>query len=72
MPNRWIVVVGVPVGPEVGSGALLMHIDITAWVSERKADDELSPDRQMPVTLNSVSHTGHNLQSLSETVWPSA
>jgi DNA-binding CsgD family transcriptional regulator len=52
MPNRWIVVVGVPVGPEVGSGALLMHIDITAWVSERKADDELSPDRQMPVTLN--------------------
>jgi DNA-binding NarL/FixJ family response regulator len=29
-----------------------MHIDITAWVSERKADDELSADRQMPVTLN--------------------
>jgi hypothetical protein len=22
MPNRWIVIVGVPVGPEVGSGAL--------------------------------------------------
>jgi len=50
--NRWMVVVGVPVSAEVGSGALLMHIDITAWVSELKDDDELLPDRQTPVTLN--------------------
>jgi DNA-binding CsgD family transcriptional regulator len=51
-PKNWFVVVGVPVGADTSSGAILMHIDITAWVPERKDDDEMSRDWQMPVTLN--------------------
>lgn len=49
--KNWFVVVGVPVGADTNSGAILMHIDITAWVPESK-DDETSRDWQMPVTLN--------------------
>ena len=33
--QRWFVVVGVPVG-DIGSGAILMHIEITAWIPAGK------------------------------------
>ncbi len=43
-----IVVLGVPVSPEAGSGALLMHVDVSSWARHDTADDGW----QMPVTLN--------------------
>jgi DNA-binding CsgD family transcriptional regulator len=46
--QHWFTVLGVPVSPEVGSGAVLMHVDITAWMREGHRDRDL----QMPVTLN--------------------
>jgi DNA-binding CsgD family transcriptional regulator len=46
--QHWFTVLGVPVSPEVGSGAVLMHVDITAWMRDGRRDHDL----QMPVTLN--------------------
>jgi DNA-binding CsgD family transcriptional regulator len=46
--QHWFTVLGVPVSPEVGSGAVLMHVDITAWMHEGNHGD----DWPMPVTLN--------------------
>lgn len=43
-----IVVLGVPVSPEAGSGAILMHVDVSAWARPDTSDDGW----QMPVTLN--------------------
>lgn len=43
-----IVVLGVPVSPEAGSGAILMHVDVSTWTRQDTADDAW----QMPVTLN--------------------
>jgi len=43
-----IVVLGVPVNPEAGSGAILMHVDVSAWTRHDTSDDGW----QMPVTLN--------------------
>lgn len=43
-----IVVLGVPVSPEAGSGAVLMHVDVSAWTRHDTQDDGW----QMPVTLN--------------------
>ena len=43
-----IVVLGVPVNPETGSGAVLMHVDVSAWARQDTPDDSW----QMPVTLN--------------------
>jgi DNA-binding CsgD family transcriptional regulator len=43
-----IVVLGVPVSPEAGSGAVLMHVDVSAWARQDAQDDAW----QMPVTLN--------------------
>ena len=50
--KRWFVVVGVPVSAAIGSGAVLMHIDISAWVPEAKDGDGESQNWQTPVTLN--------------------
>jgi DNA-binding CsgD family transcriptional regulator len=47
--TQWFVMLGVPVSVDAGSGAVLMHVDITPWVP----DDEDTPyDRQAPLTLN--------------------
>jgi DNA-binding CsgD family transcriptional regulator len=43
-----VVVLGVPVSPEAGSGAVLMHVDVSAWARHDTADDAWP----MPVTLN--------------------
>jgi DNA-binding CsgD family transcriptional regulator len=43
-----IVVLGVPVSPEAGSGAVLMHVDISPWARPDAQDQSW----QMPVTLN--------------------
>jgi DNA-binding CsgD family transcriptional regulator len=43
-----IVVLGVPVSPEAGSGAVLMHVDVSAWARPDTQDDAW----QMPATLN--------------------
>jgi DNA-binding CsgD family transcriptional regulator len=43
-----IVVLGVPVSPEVGSGAVLMHVDVSVWARPDTQDDAW----QMPATLN--------------------
>ena len=50
-PKRWFVVVGVPVSAETGSGAVLMHIDITAWIPDQKEAGETSRNWQTE-TLN--------------------
>ena len=46
--RHWFTVLGVPVSPEVGSGAVLMHVDITAWMQGQNRGNDLP----MPVTLN--------------------
>jgi DNA-binding CsgD family transcriptional regulator len=48
--KRWFVVVGVPVSSD-GSGAVLMHIDITAWIPDRKETSETARNWQTE-TLN--------------------
>jgi DNA-binding CsgD family transcriptional regulator len=49
---QWFVMLGVPVSVDAGSGAVLMHVDITAWVPDMP-DDETTPyGRQTPLTLN--------------------
>lgn len=49
--TQWFVMLGVPVSVDAGSGAVLMHVDITAWVPEQP-NGEMSYDRQAPLTLN--------------------
>src|SRR6185295_17411014 len=39
--QRWFVVVGVPVG-DIGGGAILMHIEITAWIPAGKDGGDAS------------------------------
>jgi DNA-binding CsgD family transcriptional regulator len=48
--KHWFVVVGVPVG-EAGGGAILMHVDISAWVPGDTNANGISDARQ-PETLN--------------------
>lgn len=48
--KHWFVVIGVPVSADVGSGAVLMHVDIAAWVPQGTNVDEAP--RASPVTLN--------------------
>src|SRR5690606_4032600 len=48
--QRWFVVVGVPVG-DAGSGAILMHIDISAWIPADAASEDAAHNRQ-PESLN--------------------
>lgn len=43
-----IVVLGVPVSPDVGTGAVLMHVDISAWAHQESQNDPWLN----PVTLN--------------------
>jgi DNA-binding CsgD family transcriptional regulator len=43
-----IVVLGVPVSPEAGSGAVLMHVDVSPWSQPDTPGDSW----QMPVALN--------------------
>lgn len=52
--TNWFVVVGVPVGADPGSGALLLHIDITPWVPERDGfyDGDAGAEWQIPTMLN--------------------
>jgi DNA-binding CsgD family transcriptional regulator len=49
--KQWLVVIGVPVSADVGSGAVLMHVDIAAWVPEEAAETG-SKSAKPPVTLN--------------------
>lgn len=52
-PKRkpWFVVIGVPVSADVGSGAVLMHVDIAAWVAGPH-DEESAKSTKPPMTLN--------------------
>ncbi len=50
--KQWFVVIGVPVSADVGSGAVLMHVDIAAWVPEAKAANDPLKNSKTPVTLN--------------------
>lgn len=50
--KQWFVVIGVPVSPDVGSGAVLMHVDIAAWVPGANESDTLPKEPKSPVTLN--------------------
>jgi len=47
--TQWFVTLGVPVSVDAGSGAILMHVDITAWVPD---DEDIPYDRHAPLTLN--------------------
>lgn len=49
--KQWFVVIGVPVSSDAASGAVLMHVDIAAWVPEAKETDT-SKAPKAPVTLN--------------------
>lgn len=44
--KHWFAVLGVPVSPDAGSGAVLMHVDITPWVGQGKQSTDV------PVALN--------------------
>ena len=50
--KQWFVVIGVPVSADIGSGAVLMHVDIAGWVPEAKDADNASKNLKAPVTLN--------------------
>lgn len=50
--KQWFVVIGVPVSQDVGSGAVLMHVDIAAWVPDAKETDAHPKEPKTPVTLN--------------------
>ncbi|RUP09842.1 helix-turn-helix transcriptional regulator [Hyphomicrobium sp.] len=50
--KQWFVVIGVPVSSDASSGAVLMHVDIAAWVPEAKETDTVSKAQKAPVTLN--------------------
>jgi DNA-binding CsgD family transcriptional regulator len=50
--KQWFVVIGVPVSAEIGSGAVLMHVDIAAWIAEEKDPDEPAKGVKPPVSLN--------------------
>ncbi len=50
--KQWFVVIGVPVSADVGSGAVLMHVDIAAWIPEGKDADDSAKGAKAPVTLN--------------------
>lgn len=50
--KRWFAGVGVPISSEVGSGAVLMHIDITQWVPSDTKGAENPRGLEPPVTLN--------------------
>lgn len=50
--KQWFVVIGVPVSSDVGSGAILMHVDIAAWVPDAKEADTAPKEPKAPVTLN--------------------
>jgi DNA-binding CsgD family transcriptional regulator len=50
--KHWFVVVGVPASTDADSGAVLMHIDISAWVPSRGEDDDMARKWQTPETLN--------------------
>ncbi len=50
--KQWFVVIGVPVNADVGSGAVLMHVDIAAWLPEAKTTDDPSKNLKPPVALN--------------------
>ena len=50
--KQWFVVIGVPVSPDVGSGAVLMHVDIAAWVPDGRETDTSPKEPKTPVTLN--------------------
>lgn len=50
--KQWFVVIGVPVSADIGSGAVLMHVDIAAWLPETKDDAHAPKPGKAPTTLN--------------------
>ncbi len=50
--KEWFVVIGVPVSADIGTGAVLMHVDIAAWIPQGKDADDASKSMNAPVTLN--------------------
>ncbi len=50
--KQWFVVIGVPVSSDIGTGAVLMHVDIAAWIPAGKDVDEVLKPVKSPVTLN--------------------
>jgi len=50
--KQWFVVIGVPVSADAGSGAVLMHVDIAAWVPGAKEAEAAPKEPKAPVTLN--------------------
>jgi DNA-binding CsgD family transcriptional regulator len=50
--KQWFVVIGVPVGADVGSGAVLMHVDIAAWVPDSSERDAPLKTGKPPKSLN--------------------
>lgn len=50
--KQWFVVIGVPVSAEIGSGAVLMHVDIAAWIPDAKGAGDVPKSAKAPVTLN--------------------
>lgn len=46
--KQWFVVIGVPVGADIGSGAVLMHVDIADWIETK--DGAASQKAQKPPT----------------------
>lgn len=50
--KQWFVVIGVPVSADAASGAVLMHVDIAAWVPASKEADAGAKVPAAPATLN--------------------
>lgn len=49
--KQWFVVIGVPVGADIGSGAVLMHVDIADWI-ETKESAASQKAQKPPTSLN--------------------
>lgn len=50
--KQWFVVIGVPVSADPASGAVLMHVDIAAWIPASKEADAGAKVPAAPATLN--------------------
>lgn len=50
--KQWFVVIGVPVSADAGSGAVLMHVDIAAWVPDAPDRDDTQKAGKPPKSLN--------------------
>lgn len=50
--KQWFVVIGVPVSADIGSGAVLMHVDIADWIPETKDGTAAQKTPKPPTSLN--------------------